>query len=758
MKTKNKYLSYGTLLMITLLVLVQVADGFSGLLILPLSRFVYYGLTIGTEFAWINEFLVFGIMTIAFASILKITGLGYFGRLRLHLNPLGPNENSGSNILFMAGASNEVKSNTPKPVSVEDLTPRKSLTTEQGIVMISSGSVVFANKAFFKLTGYQLLDVFGRDFATLIQPDSLLHYTMLSRLSSENIRKSGGIRIATRNEKCIIASLAEGKESEFNQDGVNVFYLRESAVPQNAELLLNELFFETIENDETIHWIWDEKGVIYLNNSCRNNLPFSLGKVLSSPGLLLKVVKKSCRNKIRDAYQRFLLTGIFDEDICCLLESGEEVYYRVSISKQAAFSVYPIHYHAVAYDVTEQTLTLLKAEETARVAELANNNKTAFLANMSHEIRSPLNGIIGFSELLADKNLSDSERERYLNIIQNNGNALISLLSDLIDISKLESGKLIISNRKFVPARLMEELKFQFESLTYGKTEGVSMSFTKNQSFIDLEIESDPNRLRQILVNLITNAIKFTSKGRIEIGADFLNEEMLFWVKDSGIGIPYENQKAIFERFRQVEHHSTSPILGFGLGLAISKALVELLGGQLWVESIPDQGSLFVFTIKSNILNNTMETTQFNNNSSYPYDFREHTILIAEDIDFSFLYIEAVLRRTGVKILWAQNGKEAIEHVKTNADIDLVLMDMHMPVMNGYEATEIITQIRPGLPIIAQTAFVLPEDVKKCYAAGSSGYLAKPIRKEQLLNILVEYFDKMDQHAEGRQEYRANIG
>ena len=154
-----------------------------------------------------------------------------------------------------------------------------------------------------------------------------------------------------------------------------------------------------------------------------------------------------------------------------------------------------------------------------------------------------------------------------------------------------------------------------------------------------------------------------------------------------------------------------------------------------------------------------METTPLNSSSSYPYNFKEHTILIAEDIYFSFLYIEAVLRRTGVKILWAQNGKEAIEHIKSNLDIDLVMMDMHMPVMNGYEATSAISALRPELPILAQTAFVLPDDIKKCYAAGCTGYLAKPIRKEQLLNTLAEYFDKMEQQEEiSVPVYRVNAG
>ena len=168
--------------------------------------------------------------------------------------------------------------------------------------------------------------------------------------------------------------------------------------------------------------------------------------------------------------------------------------------------------------------------------------------------------------------------------------------------------------------------------------------------------------------------------------------------------------------------------------------------------------STFVKTrITNNTIINTMENNQFNN-SSYPFDFKEHTILIAEDIDFSFLYLEAVLRRSGVKILWAQNGKEAIEHIKTNLDIKIVLMDMHMPVMNGYDATNVISALRPGLPIIAQTAFVLPDDVRKCYEAGCTGYIAKPIRKEQLLNTLAEYFDKMEQHEVSAPLYRVSAG
>ncbi len=755
MKTKSKYLSYGTFLIIMAIVIIQITDGFSGILFLPIARFAYYGLTMGSGMLVITQaIIVFGL----FLFIASVIRFGYNGKLSVSslrlilLQPAG-----GSGILYLAGQAMGSSKNLLKTKSSGDSAAKKTSTTEKGILMISSGNIMFANKAFFKITGYQPVDVFGMDFASLISPEALINYTMLSRMSPEEISHSQGISLINPNNKKILACLTVSIDQVYNPEGINIFNLKIAEATTVSEKSLSSMFFDSIENVDTLHWIWDNKGVIYMNNCCRILLPFPLGRIISKPGLLLKAVRKQDRDKIRLALQEYFRTGKFNEDICCILSNGEEKYFKVSISSQYETETYPRRYHAIAYDITDEKRSLRNAQTATLIAERANQNKTAFLANMSHEIRSPLNGIIGFSELLADKNLSDAERERYLNIIQNNGNALISLLSDLIDISKLESGKLVIANRSFVPAKLMEELKYQFEGSSHLNTEGVNVVFSSTKTFQEQELNSDPNRLRQILINLITNAIKFTTKGRIEIGADFSDDEMMFWVKDTGIGIPFENQSLVFERFRQIESATASPVVGFGLGLAISKALVELLGGQIWVESRPKQGSLFVFTIKTNIVNNTMETTQFNN-SSYPFDFREHTILIAEDIDFSFLYIEAVLRRTGVKILWAQNGKEAIEHVKTNQDIDLILMDMHMPVMNGYDATEIITKLRPALPVLAQTAFVLPEDMKKCYAAGCTGYLAKPIRKEQLLNTLAEYFEKMDQQETPRPEYKVSLG
>jgi len=743
--------------MIAIIFILEL-DEFSGLMPLPLSRFVLYSLSMSYN---IPVFVQILILSAIFFGIIRLLSLNFFSKSDFAVFGLDQLQLLGGNSIDYQAGQLTTKKNV-KPGSTVELTVKDNSDKEQGILLITSGIIMFANKKFFKITGYQPSDILGVDFASLIQPDSLIHYTMLCRMTPVEINQSKGIGIITKNNKKVYAYFSGNKNASFIQDGLNIFNLKQADGDKKQE---SSLFFESIENVDSIQWIWDEKGIIYLNNKCREIIPFPLGKIISKPGLLLKLVRKPDRIKIRSAYKDFLSTGKFKQEVSLVLPDNSERFYRITItSSTTQHPICPMRYHAIAYDISDEKRLVQHAEAAAVSAEIANNNKTAFLANMSHEIRSPLNGIIGFSELLADKNLTDAERERYLNIIQNNGNVLITLLSDLIEISKLESGKLIIDNRKFNPSQLLDELKYQFGSSSSGRSENVKVIFNKNSNLQDLEIESDQNRLRQVLVNLITNAIKFTSRGTIEIGTDFSGNDMLFWVKDSGIGIPYENQHLIFERFRQVESkispslsNSPSPVLGFGLGLAISKALVELLGGKLWVESIQEKGSLFTFTIKTNITNNTMKTEQVND-SSYPYDFRERTILIAEDIDFSFLYIEAVLRRTGVKILWAQNGEEAIKHVKANDSIDLILMDMHMPVMNGYDATEVIKSFRPDITILAQTAFVLPDDVKKCFAAGCSGFLAKPIRKEQLLNTLTEYFDKIDQKSEGKPRYQVGIG
>ncbi|MEI8047825.1 MAG: ATP-binding protein [Bacteroidota bacterium] len=751
MKPAISHFNYAILFLTVIIVFIQEVKGFSYIMLPSDSGLQFCGLVFFSDIQVISySLMVSGLFLFIFFNL----GYNFNGRIGNVIFDLKQMQPIGSSVLYSALKPLDSRINSLKSNPAVSLTTREDENTDQGVVMISSGIILFANKEFFKLTGYEPLEIFGKDFASFIHPESLLSYTMLSRRPVGELKISDALGLITKSNTNVVARLDISQNTEFNPDGVNIFYLKQDDFPKPGQSSKDLFFFDAVENLDSFYLIWDEKGVIYANDFCRKNLPFSLGMIIRKPGLMLKSIRKEDRRAVRIALNEYFLTGKFNEEICCRLQNGELKYYKVKITSKEDDSTRSRRNVATACDITAEKYLIMKAEADALNAETANENKTAFLANMSHEIRSPLNGIIGFSELLADSSITDDERDRYLTIIQNNGNSLITILTDMIDISKLEAGKLEIIRKKFVPALLMDELKCQYSGVVNGKSGVVSVIFSGNEDFRELEIDSDQNRIRQILVNLINNALKFTPSGRIEIGADFSGEDMLFWVKDSGIGVPYENQQSIFERYRQVDSPDSMPSRGFGLGLAISKALAELLGGNLWVESIPGRGSLFTFSIKTNITNNNMETTRSIN---YPFDFKEHTILIVEDTDFSFVFIEAVLNSTGIRTIWAKNGKEAIEYLKTNQAIDLIMMDMHMPVMNGFEASEIISKLWPDVPIIAQTAFAFPEDVKKCYLSGCSGYIAKPFRRNQLLSTLFEYLENKGEHIENGPVFRKQV-
>ena len=682
-------------------------------------------------------------------SIMLIPFIPFFLARKLRLSQIAlTNGNHGSdlfNLITGQGSDLEKEDNQAK---VKPAAKSGLMSGNKGMMMVADGKIMFINKEFCQLTGYSPSEIIGKDVVDFIQPADLPKYAFLSRTSKDEIPPIQGIGIITINNRKMEAFIAGNKTSAINPNDICLFHIKENESDSQREFTSSEWFMDSIEKTNTCIWIWDEKGLVYMNNACRRLIPVPIGLIARNPLLMLKAFNRNDRKSIILLLGTYFETHAFDEEILIDTTNTKPCWYRVRISPELDRSAKVIRHIGIGYDITELKQKYNDIEIACEKAVTANYNKTAFLANMSHEIRSPLNGILGFSELLVDPDLPVIERERYIDIIKNNGAALLSILTDIIDISKLESGKMKIQEKEFLPAELMRELQVQFANDPLITHKGLTLKWLIGDDMAGARLISDSFRFRQILVNLITNALKFTKTGKIEIVAERWNELAVFWVKDTGIGIPEESLPFIFDRYRQVTKTDFTNVSGFGLGLAICKALVELLGGNIWVESMVGQGSVFYFTIPYI----TPKLTEMNNVNSaetaFPYDWKGRTILIAEDIDFSFLYIEAVLRRTGARVLWAQNGREAIEMVKVNPGIDIALMDIHMPIMNGYDATREITKIRPDLPVIAQTAFVLPDDVKACYAAGCAGYLAKPIRREQLLNTLTEYFEKIDQHAQ----------
>jgi signal transduction histidine kinase/CheY-like chemotaxis protein len=360
--------------------------------------------------------------------------------------------------------------------------------------------------------------------------------------------------------------------------------------------------------------------------------------------------------------------------------------------------------------------------------------KTSFLQNISHEIRTPMNSIVGFSELLRDQQTTETEKMKYLQMISKSSDQLLNIVNEVLDISLIETGNISVNKKKVSINNLMDEIYLSFKPLVNS-----NITFLVKKGFSDSSslILTDVIKVRQVINNLLDNALKFTEKGHIRFGYQLVNEELEFFVEDTGIGISADFHEKIFDRFLKVGADGMRLYEGVGLGLAICKGNITLLKGRIWLESEPEKGSSFFFTIPYEPVIEE-ETVKTRKSTIYgPMD--KLIVLVAEDDEMNYLYIKEIFRDTGEAILHAVNGKEAVEICRKNEDIDIVLIDIKMPVMNGYEAIKQIREFRPELPIIAQTAFALSNEMLKAFNAGSNDYISKPFKKEQLLALVAKY-------------------
>jgi signal transduction histidine kinase/CheY-like chemotaxis protein len=381
----------------------------------------------------------------------------------------------------------------------------------------------------------------------------------------------------------------------------------------------------------------------------------------------------------------------------------------------------------------KQTLLELKnkAEESDRL-------KSSFLANMNHEIRTPLNGIIGFSEIIRNDKITETERSDYLKIISDSSMQLMQIVNQIIDLSKLDTNQITINPTTRDIRMIIHHLYKIFEKHATFKSIKLIADYPKETPCF---VNTDHTRLTQIISNLLDNAMKFTQKdGEIRFGYyQNHNDELVFFVKDTGIGIPEKYHSIIFERFRQLEISHTRTFRGNGLGLAICKDLAALLDGEISVESVVGQGSKFYLSLKqpctADLKNLGMEETQCAKISL----LKDKHILLAEDEKNNFQLINALLKHTDVKLTHVSDGQKAYELILEGQTFDLVLMDIKMPNLDGYESQSKIREICPDLPIIAQTAYVMAEDKQDVLNAGFTDFLPKPIDPFAFYNIIEKY-------------------
>ena len=445
------------------------------------------------------------------------------------------------------------------------------------------------------------------------------------------------------------------------------------------------------------------------------------------------------RSSIED--QQVLTTGTPILDVDGTLIDRDGKLHWLLVSKVPLFDMHGkiTGIVGVTHDITERKLVeqeLLKAKVKA---EESDRLKSAFLANMSHEIRTPMNGILGFAGLLKEPKLTGEEQQEFIRIIEKSGIRMLNIINDIIDISKIESGQMEVS---VTEGDVNEQVRYIYSFFKpEAENKNLQLYITNMLKYPESFIRTDHEKIYAILTNLVKNAIKYTYEGSIEVGYEKKGGCLEFIVKDTGIGIDKMRQEAIFERFMQAEISNKQAVEGAGLGLSITKAYVEMLEGKIWVESEPGIGSAFIFTIpyKPVAVVKSIKIDHFQEEGELKGD-KKLKILIVEDDETSQLFLARAVKTYGREILKARSGTEAVAACRNAPDIDLVLMDIRLPEMSGYEATRKIREFNRTVIIIAQTAYGLSGDREKAIEAGCFDYLSNPIENDVLTGKIQKYF------------------
>lgn len=372
--------------------------------------------------------------------------------------------------------------------------------------------------------------------------------------------------------------------------------------------------------------------------------------------------------------------------------------------------------------------------EALKRADESDKLKQAFLQNMSHEIRTPMNGIIGFADMLKSNEVSDFKQKYYVDIIVKSSNQLLSIVDDILEYSMLEAGLISVKKTKTHINTLLYNMLDVY--LPEANIKNLELIFENQYKTDDFYAEVDGMKITKIFNSLLNNAIKFTSEGTIKFGFKKQENKLIFYVSDTGIGVKRSEQSKIFERFYQSDSSSTRSYGGTGLGLAICKGFLDIMEGKIWLVSKEAKGATFYFAVPVDTSNISLNITK-----AEIHKVENAKILVVEDEDVNYLYIDEILRKNKFNSVRAKNGKQAIEYCKQNNDIELVIMDIKIPEMNGYEATRRIKQMRENLTIIAHTAYAATEDKIKAFEAGCDEHIAKPAKPNQLIKLINKYLN-----------------
>lgn len=626
------------------------------------------------------------------------------------------------------------------------------------------GNFVYANESNHKILGYKNGELLGKSVQSVLPADEkprFISFVKNIATGKENENPWIGKNLKKNKEEIFVQVDWNYKLSEagnvLGYIGI-ITDITGRKLTEEALKTSEEKYRRLVNNLKDIIWSTDMKfNSTYISSSILAFTGYTPEEYFQIP-LVEMLIPESWRlveDTFNIEYARLLQGTIDVKNFSRVLElgymhkNGSIVWGEVNISITTDEFGDMVGLHGVTRDVTESRKIHTELVEAMLKAESADKLKSTFLANMSHEIRTPMNGIIGFADLLKLPETTQEQRNEYHEYIRISCNILLQLIDDIIDLARIEAGEMTISHETFrlYPLLLQRYEFFEQEKCRHEK-ENVEFVMSVDSAMKESYVYVDPVRLEQILNNLLSNALKFTEKGQVELGCSPQENGVLFFVKDTGIGIAHEQTETIFERFRQLDYMPEKRKYGgTGLGLTISKNLVQLLNGKIWVESEEGKGSAFYFYIPDIITEKKEDDeyivedfiTKQEEKQIGIYDWSEKVILIVEDDDLNFKFMQSALFSTNAAILWATDGKDAVETCKSIPNIDLVLMDIQLPIMDGFEATKLIKSFRPDLPIIAQTAVVMVDKRKKVLAVGCSDYLTKPILPDDLLKKISEY-------------------
>ena len=653
-------------------------------------------------------------------------------------------------------------------------------TTNEGFWVVNSeGKTKEVNPEMCKILGYNETEITGKSIFDFVDVENIkifkeqlkIRESGASSIYEIELKNSKGISISCLfktspifNSKnvpigsfAMVTDITELKKSQKLSDTKNAELLKLSDELFDKNILLietNSRFKSLFEESPVSIWEQDFSEVIQLINSkgiaikdiqtyLNENLDFaneciSKIKIINVNNKTLELLgvknKEELITHIRNSNSNKAINIVVNEIVSIVSGKKEFKSETEFLHTNGTIITAMIKSNVIGNNgkVIASVIDITALNKAKEEAEESDRLKTEFLNNMSHEIRTPMNGILGFSEMLNEPDLDIQKRNNFVNIIQNSGKQLMHIIDDILEISILGTKQVKVEEEEVCINDVLLELFSIFD--IKAKENKTPLYFKKALSDKESIIISDRSKLNKILSNLLENALKFTNKGFIEFGYNLKNNntQLEIYVKDTGIGIKPEKQELIFERFAQAEKELTKKVGGLGLGLSIAKENTELLGGEISVKSEMMEGATFFVTLPFKPIYTFIETE---NNDKY-------TILITEDEEVNYIYLETVLKdimKLNCDILHAKNGREAIDICKKNSTINIVLMDMKMPVLNGFLATKKIREFRPNLPIIAQTAYSTIEDREEAINIGCNDFISKPIGKDVLMNIINKY-------------------